>query len=70
MVSGSVQRVGIYQLPFLTAVSRGTLPALLGQGRAVQTEKSAGKTEVRGQEMGKGGRVGQTQMWFCRQPEH
>lgn len=56
MVSGSVQRVGICQLPFLTAASRGTLPALLGQGRAVQTEKSEGKTEVRGQEMGKGGR--------------
>lgn len=55
MVSGSVQRVGFYQLPFLTAVSKGALCALLGQGKAVQREKNAGKAEVRRQEVGKGG---------------
>lgn len=51
----------------LTAASKGTLRALLGQGRAVQREKNAGKTEVRGPEMGKGGRVGQTRMYMVLQ---
>lgn len=48
MVNGSVQRVGGYQLLFLTAVSKGTLHALLGQDRVVQREKNEGKAEVGG----------------------
>lgn len=55
MVNRSVQRVGGYQLLFLTAVSKGTLHALLGQDRVVQREKNEGKAEVGGIRNGKRG---------------